>query len=75
MKSYRIHILAFVLSAILLISPVSTTYAGSYASTISSIHSTFSRQNSYADNIYQQICNGTYRTTELCEVIATILDR
>ena len=52
-----------------------TAFAGTYSSTISSIHSSFTRQNTYADNINQQICNGTYRTTELCEVIATILDR
>ena len=27
-----------------------------------------------AKNIYQQICNGTYRAVELLEVIARILD-
>ena len=27
-----------------------------------------------AKNIYQQICNGTYRSTELLEVIARELD-
>ena len=66
------------ISMILLLSLVllsGNALAGSYSSAISSIHSTFSRQNTYADNIYQQICNGTYRTTEFLEVIACILDK
>ena len=48
--------------------------AGCYSSSISSISSTFSRQDTRASNIYQQICNGTYRTVELLEVIAYELD-
>ena len=49
-------------------------YAGAYSSTIRSIHSSYSHQDTMAKNIYQQICNGTYRTVELLEVIARILD-
>ena len=75
MKVNRFRFIAAVLSVFLMITPFTPSCAGGYASTISSIHSTFSRQNTYADNIYQQICNGTYRSTELCEVIATILDK
>ena len=52
----------------------SSALASSHASQISSVMSSFSSQNTRADNIYQQICNGTYRTTELLTIIAYELD-
>ena len=36
--------------------------------------SSFSNQNMQADNIYQQSCNGTYRTIELAAIVAYELD-
>ena len=53
---------------------VSPALAGNYASQIQSIANQFSHQNVMADNIYQQICNGTYRTTEFLNIIAYELD-
>ncbi len=44
--------------------------SGLYTSQISSIMSDFSYQNTIANNINQQICNGTYRTVELLNILA-----
>ena len=44
--------------------------SGLYASQISSIMSDFSHRDMMANNIYQQICNGTYRTVELLNILA-----
>ena len=51
-------------------SPGRISTAGRFASEISSVVSDFSYQNTMSKNIYQQICNGTYRTTELLNIIA-----
>lgn len=64
-------LLAIMLCAAAALAPA---YAGAYGSTIRSIHSSYSHQDTMAKNIYQQICNGTYRSTELLEVIARELD-
>ena len=70
----RKHILALLLVFTLLLGMAFPASAGSYASQIQSVSSSFTRQNISADNIYQQICNGTYRTTEFLNIIAYILD-
>ncbi len=44
--------------------------SGTYASKISGIMSDYSYRDTMSKNIYQQICNGTYRTVELLDVIA-----
>ena len=44
--------------------------SGVYASQISSVMSDYSYHNTMASNINQQICNGTYRTVELLNIIA-----
>ena len=66
------RILCFVVVIMLLC--ISSALASSYASQISSVMSSFSNQNMQADSIYQQICNGTYRTTELAAIVAYELD-
>ena len=63
------------LSILLLMSFCTEASAGNYSSQISSVASQFSHQNAMADNIYQQICNGTYRTTEFLNIIAYLCDR
>ena len=44
--------------------------SGRYASDISSVMSNFSYRDTMSSNINQQICNGTYRTVELLNIIA-----
>ncbi|MBR6668508.1 MAG: hypothetical protein IKL25_09140, partial [Clostridia bacterium] len=45
-----------------------------YSSTLDSIYSSYRSGNTRADNVYQQIANGTYRSFEVAYVIAQILD-
>ena len=47
----------------------------SYSSSISDIYDTYRSQNRSADNVYQQIVNGTYRSFEISYIIANIVDR
>ena len=65
MKRTLSILLALVLSMMCL-----TASAGSYSSTISSIHSSFVSGNRSAKSAPQQIANGAYRCVELLEVIA-----
>ena len=64
-------ILALVLAMLLVFG--STAHAD-YSSTIESIYNSYRSGNTRADNVYQQIVNGTYRTFEACYVIAQILE-
>lgn len=53
---------------------VSSTALADYSSTISDIYDGYRSQNRSADNVYQQIVNGTYRTFEMLYVIAKLYD-
>ena len=44
--------------------------SGRFASQISSVMSDFSYRDTMSKTIYQQICNGTYRSVELLNIIA-----
>lgn len=74
MKSRMKCFLVSVLLAAVLLNFVSTAYALEYSTDISSIMLEFSLQNSYADSTVQQAVNGTYRTVELLELIASEWD-
>ena len=49
---------------------ISCLSLSSYSANTSSVMSDFSFQDTMADNVYQQIVNGTYRTVELLNLIA-----
>ena len=66
MKKTMMSLLALALCLML---PISCL-AGSYSSTISSIHSSFVSSNRSAKSAPQQAVNGAYRCVELLEVIA-----
>ena len=50
-------------------------FARDYSSMIDTIFDSYTRGNDRAENVYQQIANGSYRTTEMLYVICLILDR
>ena len=66
--------IALLLTLVLCLSCL-TAYAGSYSSTISSIHSSFVSGNRSAKSAPQQHANGMYRCVELLEAIAYALDK
>ncbi|MBE5767801.1 MAG: hypothetical protein E7335_11730 [Clostridiales bacterium] len=70
MKRKRKLWIACILLVSLLVCCMPSASALGYSSEISSIMSTFSLQNIYADSAPQQQVNGSYRTVELLEVIA-----
>jgi hypothetical protein len=65
------RIASFVLAFLLLFCTVAHA---DYSSTLDSIYSSYRSGNTRADNVYQQIANGSYRAFEAAYVIAQILD-
>ena len=58
------------ISKTILILFISCLSLSSYSANTSSVMSDFSFQDTMADNVYQQIVNGTYRTVALLNLIA-----
>ena len=75
MKKTRYRVIAAVLAAVMVICSIAVSCAATdYSDAISSVMSTFRRQDSSASNINHQILNGRYRTVQMLEIIAYELD-
>ena len=69
------RVLTFVVSLILMITMIAgVAQAGSHSSDISDVMYSFTMNNYSCDSAPQQQVNGSYRTVEMLEVIAKILD-
>ena len=69
----HLSILLTIILTLALLTP-QTALAGSYASTIRDIHSSFVSGNRSAKSAVQQSVNGLYRSVELLELIVLKLD-